>query len=89
LDHGSDVVPHFPEPVEEWLTRKKALKEAEQMLLPCIFIANPWSEYEARHGREPGTLAKHELCGKVPFAELLTAAVGGTADQGEEPCTTD
>jgi hypothetical protein len=90
LDYGDgDTVPHFLGPVDQWVTRKRAVEEAEQRLLPCIFFANPWSEYEARHGLEPGTLAKHELCGKVPFAELLTAATGRTVDQGEQPCTTD
>ena len=88
LEYGSDdTLPHFPEPVEQWVTWKRAMADAEQASLPCIFIANPWSEYEAQHGLEPGTLAKHELCGKVPFAELLTAATGRTPDRGEEPCT--
>lgn len=85
---GDDTVPHFPEPVEEWVTRRRALEQAERARLPYIFIADPYAEYEARHGLEPGTLAKHELRGKVPFAELLAAA-GCAADQGEQPCTTD
>jgi hypothetical protein len=90
FDYGDDdAVPHFPEPVEEWVTRRRAKEEAERTSLPCIFFANPWSEYEARQRLEAGTLAKHELCGKVPFAELLAAATGRMADQGEQPCTMD
>lgn len=87
LDFG-EMVPHFPEPADEWLTFKKALEETRR-LCQCalIFEANPWSEYEARHGLEPGTLAKHELCGKVPLAALLAAATAQTPDQGEQPCT--
>jgi hypothetical protein len=87
LEFG-EMAPQFPEPTHEWLTFKKALEETHR-LRQCalIFQANPWSEYEARHGLEPGTLAKHELCGKVPFVELLAAATGHTPDQGEQPCT--
>jgi len=86
LEFG-EMVPHFPEPADEWLTFKKALEETRR-LRQCalIFQANPWHEYEARHGLEPGTLANHELCGKVPFAELLAVATGRRPDQGEQPC---
>jgi hypothetical protein len=87
LDSG-DTVSHFPEPAAEWLMFKRALEETRRLHQHvCIFQTNPWSEYKARHGLEPGTLAKHELCGKVPFAELLAAATGHTPDQGEQPCT--
>jgi hypothetical protein len=55
--------------------------------LPYIVEANPLTEYETRHGLEPGTLTKHELRGKVPFAELLAQATGRTPVQGEHPCT--
>lgn len=90
MDWSTDeTVPHFPEPVEGWVTRKAAFKQVEGTLLPRIFIADPWSEYEARHGLEPGTLTSHELRGKVPFTELLAAATGRMPDQGEQPCTAD
>ena len=58
-----------------------------QCLLPQVSIVNLFAEYEARHGLEPGMLAKHQLRGKVLFAELLTAATGRTPDRGERPCT--
>ena len=81
--------PHFPEPVSEWVTVRRARDQAERTGLPCIIQADPCTEYEARHGLEPGTLSRHELRGKVPFAELLAAATGRTPDQGEQPCTMD
>jgi hypothetical protein len=49
------------------------MDEAQRTRLPCVFVGDPFVEYVARHGLEPGTLAKHELRGKVPFAELLAA----------------
>jgi hypothetical protein len=84
-----DTLPHFPEPVAEWVTLQKARDEACRARQPCIFEPNPFAEYEARHGLEPGTLAQHPLRGKVPFAELLAAAAGRAPDQGEQPCTKD
>ena len=82
LDFG-ETAPQFPEPADQWLTFKKALEETQRLQQhACIFQTNPWSEYEARHGLEPGTLAKHEPCGKVPFVELLVAAAGRMPDQG-------
>ncbi len=85
-----DTMPHFPEPVEQWVTVKEtATGETEQTSLPRILFADPWLEYETRHGLKPGTLSQHELRGKVPFAELLAAATGQTQSQGERPsCTT-
>lgn len=70
------TIPHFPESPEPWITELRALDEARRTRTPCIFVADPYKEYEARHGLEPGTLSKHELCGKVPFAELLGKATG-------------
>lgn len=58
-----------------------------QCLLPQVSIVNPFAEYEARHRLEPGMLAKHELRGKVPFAELLAMATVRGQDQGVRPCT--
>ncbi len=85
LDYCQDITaPHLPEPVKEWATYRAAQEESDQKRVPMTFFADPWREYEARHALEPGTLAKHELCGKVPFSELLTAAVCGP-DQGEQP----
>jgi len=81
-----DKVPHFPEPVSEWLTVTEEREAAVKNRLPQVSIANPFAEYEARHGLEPGTLTKHPLHGKVPFNELLAAAA---PDQGEQPCTKD
>ncbi|MCX5644379.1 MAG: hypothetical protein NTZ17_06800 [Phycisphaerae bacterium] len=78
---ADETLPHFPEPVAEWVTLQKAMDEAERTRLPCVFEPNPFAEYEARHGLEPGTLAKHELRGKVPFAELLRATTGRTDEQ--------
>jgi len=74
-------VPHFPEPVSEWLTVTKEREAAVKNRLPQISIANPFAEYEARHGLAPGTLTKHPLRGKVPFDELLAAAM---PDEGEQ-----
>jgi len=70
------TMPHFPEPGEQWTTLQRALDEARRARVPCLFVADPYKEYEARHGLEPGTLSKHELCGKVPFAALLEQATG-------------
>ncbi len=90
LDHCQDATaPHFPEPVQEWATYRAAREEAEQKRAPMVFMADPWCEYEVRHGLEPGTLTEHELCGTVPFAELLAAATGRMAGQGEQLCTVD
>lgn len=84
LDFG-ETAPHFAEPTAKWLTFKRAMAEMRQAHEhACIFQTNPWEEYEARHGLEPGMLAKHELRGKVPFAELLAAATGQNPDQGEQ-----
>jgi len=89
-DRGFDeAIPHFPEAVSEWVTVQRARDQAEQTELLYIVEANPFTEYEARHGLEPGTPAKHELRGKAPFAELLAAATGRTPGQGEQPCTRD
>lgn len=86
VDWGADdALPHFPEPVSEWVTVARERGIAVQNQLPHISVVNPSTEYEARHELEPGTLAKHELCGKVPFAELLATATGRTPNQGEEP----
>jgi hypothetical protein len=86
VDWGADdTLPHFPEPASEWVTVAREWDEAKQNLLPQVSIANPFAEYEARNGLEPGILAKHELRGKVPFAELLATATGRTPNQGEEP----
>jgi len=74
--HDDVTMPHFPEPDERWITEQRALDEARRARVPCLFVADPYKEYEARHGLEPGTLSKHELCGKVPFAELLEKATG-------------
>jgi hypothetical protein len=81
-----DKLPHFPEPVSEWVTVVRERDIAVQSLLPQISIANPFAEYEARHGLEPGTLTNRELRGKVPFADLLVAAKGRTSGQGGETC---
>jgi hypothetical protein len=90
LHQGSDeAIPHFPEPVSEWVTVRRARDEAMQAELPYIVEANPFTEYEARHGLEPGMLAKHQLCGKVPFADLLATATGRTPEEGEQPRTRD
>ncbi len=87
LDFG-DTAPCFPEPADEWLTFKKALEDTRRSHQHvCLFETNPWSEYEVRHGLEAGTLTNHELCGKVPFVELLGAAAGRMPDQGGQPCT--
>jgi hypothetical protein len=89
LDFGG-TAPRFPEPASEWLTFKTALEETRRLHQHvCIFQTNPWSEYEARQRLEAGTLAKHELCGKVPFARLLATATGRTPEEGEQPCTRD
>jgi hypothetical protein len=77
MDYCQDTTaPHLPEPVEEWATLRAAQEEAKQKRVPMIFMADPWREYEVRHGLEPGTLTEHEFRGKAPFAELLAAATG-------------
>ena len=69
-----DTVPHFPEPIEEWATLKAEIEQSQRRQVPCVFVEDPFAEYEARHGLEPGVISKHPLCGKVPFQELLAAA---------------
>jgi len=76
--------PHFPEPVEEWLTLRETVEKSDGQPLPGVLYPDPFAEFEARHGLEPGTLTQHPMCGKVPFAELLT-----TATEGERICRTD
>jgi hypothetical protein len=71
---GGDLIPHFPEPIEEWVTLRRNIEESREKDLPCIIIENSFAEYEARHGLPPGMLSEHKLCGKVPFVELLSAA---------------
>ncbi len=84
---ADDTLPQFSEPVSEWVTVARERDVAVQRLLPQGSIVNPFAEYEARHGLEPGMLAKHELRGKVPFAELLAMATVRGQDQGVRPCT--
>ncbi len=87
VEYGSDdTFPRFPEPVEQWVTLQRAIDESQRRRVPCVFITDPFTEYELHHGLQPGTLAKHELRGKVPFAEQLAAATRRTPDQGEQPC---
>jgi hypothetical protein len=82
LEFGSsDRVPHFPEPVEEWVTVKQKLEESRREQLPCVVINDPVAEYEARHGLEPGTLSNHALRGKASFEKLLAAATGPAPSQ--------
>jgi hypothetical protein len=65
LDWGTDgTLPHFPEPVSEWVTVVRERDIAVQNRLPHISVANPFAEYEARHGLEPGPLA--EAAGAYP-----------------------
>jgi hypothetical protein len=59
VDWGTDgTLPHFPEPVSEWVTVVRERDIAVQNRLPHISVANPFAEYEARHGLEAGTLAE-------------------------------
>jgi hypothetical protein len=81
------VAPHFPEPADEWLTLRETVENSRRQLLPCILWPAPFAEYEVRYGLEPGTLANHPLCGKVPFAELLASATGQA--EGDQTCTAD
>jgi len=75
LAYDEATIPHFPEPVEDWVTFRESYSEAKRTGMPFLAIApDPYAEYEARHELEPGTLSKHELCGKVPFEQLLAAA---------------
>jgi hypothetical protein len=48
LPDGDDTVPHFPEPVTDWVTLQRAKNEARRQHVPCLFIADPHAEYEAR-----------------------------------------
>ena len=74
LAHDEATVPHFSEPVEQWLAHHDAYAQAKRTGLPFIVVEpDPIAEYELRHELEPGTLSEHELCGKVPFDELLKA----------------
>jgi len=79
VEYGDDdTLPHFPEPIGQWATLRKARDESRRARVPCVFIPDPYAEYELRHGLEPGTLANHELRGRVPFDRLLEAATART-----------
>jgi hypothetical protein len=72
ISHDEAHIPHFPEPVQEWVTFQAAYAEAKRARQPCLtFMPDPYAEYEARHGLEPGRLTGHPMKGQVPFAELL------------------
>ncbi len=82
LEYGN-AAPRFAEPVEEWLTFKESLEEARQARRCAgVFEVNPYREYEARHGLPAGTLAKHELRGKVPFEQLLALTMAKQGNYG-------
>ncbi len=48
LPDGDDTVPHFPEPVTDWVTMQRAKNEARRQRVSCLFVADPHAEYEAR-----------------------------------------
>jgi hypothetical protein len=77
-----DFLPHFPEPIEEWVTLKAQVEHSRRHHLPIIILPDPFAEYEARYGLESGTLGKHALHGKVSFAELLALATGQSQGSG-------
>jgi len=82
--YDEGTAPHFPEPAEEWLTLRETVETSRRQSVPGVLFPDPFAEYEARNGLEPGILAQHPMCGKVPFAELLT-----TATEGEQICRAD
>ncbi len=49
LPDGDDAVPHLPEPVTGWVTLQRAKDEARRQRVPCLFVADPRAECEARH----------------------------------------
>jgi hypothetical protein len=66
-----DTVPRFPEPVEMWASYRSAVEQSVRSRMPCLFIANPFREYEVRHKLPEGSLSTHPLAGKVSFETLL------------------
>ena len=82
--------PHFEEDVGQWVTYGQTYNEERRSgTYPCIFIADPFTEYEVRHGLEPGTLANHPLKGQVVFDKLLAQATGETGDTGRSQTKLD
>ena len=64
--------PGIDEPVEDWITYKKALEKHEKQYgAVCLFIIDPFKEYEAQHDMPEGTFEKTGLKGQIPFQELL------------------
>lgn len=84
-ESADETLPPYLGPVGKWMTLRTSLEEARQLRQPCVFVGDPFAEYEARHGLTPGTLTEHELRGKVPFAELLAVAAGQAPEQEGEP----
>ena len=62
--------PAFSEPVEEWLTYKRAREDAQRHMEETgygtfVFVADRFKEYEARNGLPEGALSNHELRGNA------------------------
>lgn len=86
LSYAEGTAPDISEPCEQWLTYKTALEEAVEKgdrtgIEILHFEADPFREYEVRHGLPDGILRKNELKGKVPFAELLAKATKNNQKQ--------
>jgi hypothetical protein len=76
LTYREGTAPNIPEPCEDWITYKRALKEAVEQgnvtgLEALLFEVDPFREYEVRNGLPEGTLSKHKLKGEMPFDQLL------------------
>lgn len=77
------IAPVFKQPVEEWLTFKKAhdeavMKQKEIGRGSLFFVADPFKEYEARSGLPEGLLSRHEDKCKIPFEEFLEKAASAS-----------
>jgi len=71
LSYKEGTVPVFSEPLEEWLTYRKAEREFEEQtgsLRIFMFTADPFAEYEAREGLKGGVLSRHENKGQTRMA---------------------
>ena len=75
MPHKAGFAPDIPEPLEDWVTYKKANEEVEKSNSGFLFFTvDPYREYEVRNNLPEGIISKDELRGKIPFSELLARA---------------
>lgn len=74
LSHKAGFAPEIPEPLEDWITYKQAVKEAQETGQGLLFVADPFREYEVRNDLPEGMISMDKRKGEIPFSELLEVA---------------